>query len=200
MLSQFNKTGQKEVAQIFSYQEKVLKSHESMNKSIHRISQSISKKLKRNIEDLLMTKAEEFRVKKELKDLFTNEVQLRNPQPDYKWVLNLRNNSNHFINFGSSLNPKWQLMVTPRDNREKIRNPEVMMNYNNTEYTFYTKDLYLKKKFSSNTYSNFTKHMSKTMNGFNQMNIKGEDLLHFEMENAKNLKGKNLSQLRRQKD
>lgn len=38
------------------------------------------------------------------------------------------------------------------------------------------------------------------MNGFNQMNIKGEDLLHFEMENAKNLKGKNLSQLRRQKD
>ena len=37
-------------------------------------------------------------------------------------------------------------MVTPRDNREKIRNPEVMMNYNNTEYTFYTKDLYLKKK------------------------------------------------------
>ena len=84
MLSQFNKTGQKEVAQIFSYQEKVLKSHESMNKSIHSISQSISKKLKRNIEDLRMTKAEEFRVKKELKDLFTNEVQLRNPQPDYK--------------------------------------------------------------------------------------------------------------------
>ena len=34
--------------------------------------------------------------------------------------------------------------------------------------------------------------MSKTMNGFNQMNIKGEDLLHFEMENAKNLKGKKL--------
>ena len=34
--------------------------------------------------------------------------------------------------------------------------------------------------------------MSKTMNGFNQMNIKGEELLHFEMENAKNLKGKKL--------
>ena len=192
MLSEFNKTGQKEMTQIFSYQEKVLKKHDSTNKSIQKISRNLSKKLKRPLDNLLMSKTENFRIKKELKDIFSKEVQERSAQPSYKWVINLRDNSDHYINFGSIQNPKWQLMISPRAMNETIRNPNTFLNFNHTDYNFYRKDHYLKKKVSYNTYSTFAKDMSKTANGFSKMSIKGEDLLQFEIDNSKALKGKKI--------
>lgn len=190
LLEQFDKTSQKEVGQILNFQEKVLRSYESTAKEVKKIEKNLSKKIKRKQDDLLMTRAERFRISKEIKDLCTKEVQSRNPQPIYKWVLNLRDDSNHYINFGSIKNPKWQLIVSPRNTNETIRNPEIDPEFFRTQVNI--NDQYLKKKFSNKAYSKFSQTMSRTMTGFKKMSINGKDLLQFEIDNYKSLKGKKI--------
>ena len=56
-----------------------------------------------------------------MKDIFSKEIQARNPKPIQNWVLTLRdNNSKHYINFGSIKNPKWQMIVSPKLPKETI--------------------------------------------------------------------------------
>ena len=85
---------------------------------------------------------------------------------------------------------KWQLIVSPRNTNETIRNPEIDPEFFRTQVNI--NDQYLKKKFSNKAYSKFSRTMSKTMTGFQKMSINGKDLLQFEIDNYKSLKGKKI--------
>jgi hypothetical protein len=191
MFEVYNKTTRKEMKRILHSQEKALQRQHNLVNEVNYISKGVSTKINRPIDELLMTSTEKFRVKKELKDIFSKEIQARNPKPIQNWVLTLRdNNSKHYINFGSIKNPKWQMIVSPKLPKETIRNPNLLIDYNNTDFNFFSKDEYLKHKISSSTYSTLNQNMARTTNGFNMMRVKCQDLLQFEIDNAKTIKGR----------
>ena len=191
MFEVYNKTTRKEMKRILHSQEKALQRQHNLVNEVNYISKGVSTKINRPIDELLMTSTEKFRVKKELKDIFSKEIQARNPKPIQNWVLTLRdNNSKHYINFGSIKNPKWQMIVSPKLPKETIRNPNLLIDYNNTDFNFFSKDEYLKHKISNSTYSTLNQDMARTTNGFNMMRVKCQDLLQFEIDNAKAIKGR----------
>ena len=186
LLSQFDKTSQKEVGQILHLQRKVLKTYEKKNKEMKNIQFKLSKRLKRKEKDLLMSTMENFRVKKELRDICSQEIQSRNPQPTYKWIVNLRDNDKHYINFGSNRTPLWQLIIPKKNMNQTIRNPNFGKYYCKTEVNFYENNQYLKNKLKGSQFYNV---LSKT-NDYNEIKVKGEDLLQFEIEHSKSIKGR----------
>lgn len=188
LLSQFDRTCQKEVGQILHLQKKVLKTHEKNNKEINHIKIKLSKRLKRKEDELLMTTMEKFRIKKELRDICSQEIQSRNPKPLYKWVVNLRDNDKHYINFGSNKTPLWQLIIPKRNMNQTVRNPELNEKYCKTEIRFYENNQYLKHKLNG---SQFYPILSK-VSGYSLMKVKGEDLLQFEIDHTKNMKGRKI--------
>lgn len=192
LIKGLNKTGKKEMVRIFDLQERALKAYEQERRETDKITEKISRKIKKPSEQLLINKSQRYRLYKEIKDNLCQEVQKRNPKPLYRWVLELRDKDTpHFINFGVKT-PHWQLIRSEHQTKETIRNPDTIVNYNITQNTFFSKGSYLQDKISRRTLSTFTQNFSKTMNGFNHMSIKGEDLLQFEMENAKSLKGRKI--------
>ena len=191
MFEVYNKTTRKEMKRILHSQEKVLQRQHNLVNEVDGICKEVSAKIKRPIDELLMTSTEKFRVKKELKDIFSKEIQARSPKPIQNWVLTLRDNhTKHYINFGSIKNPKWQMIVSPKLPKETIRNPNLLIDYNNTDFNFFSKDEYLKHKISNSTYSTLNQNMARTTNGFNMMRVKCQDLLQFEIDNAKAIKGR----------
>ena len=191
MFEVYNKTTRKEMKRILHSQEKALQRQHNLVNEVNCICRDVSSKIKRPVDELLMTSTEKFRVKKELKDIFSKEIQARNPKPIQNWVLTLRDNhTKHYINFGSIKNPKWQMIVSPKLPKETIRNPNLLIDYNNTDFNFFSKDEYLKHKISNSTYSTLNQNMARTTNGFNMMRVKCQDLLQFEIDNAKAIKGR----------
>ena len=99
---------------------------------------------------------------------------------------NLRDNDKHYINFGSNRTPLWQLIIPKKNMNQTIRNPNFGKYYCKTEVNFYENNQYLKNKLKGSQFYNV---LSKT-NDYNEIKVKGEDLLQFEIEHSKSIKGR----------
>ena len=184
-----NKTIKTEIEHELNFQNNVLLNKKKEEIKINRLSKKLSKKLKRPISKLLMKQNEGYRTIKEIENFYFQEIQNSFPQENYKWIVNLRDNDNHYINEGSEKVPIWNLYINKKENKEIIRNPNIFIK---TENTFFSRNDYIKNKISYKNFFTLNKNISNNISSFNNMCIKGKNLLSLEIENSKNLKGRKI--------
>jgi hypothetical protein len=213
---------QKEISQIFNLQKKTLNKLLSEDNNKNKIISKILKKTKRPKKDILMERVDSFRIKKEFLNQIQDENNKISQKPILSWNTSLRyskgSDNNYFINVGIK-NPKWCLFKNKNDdinNKEIIRHPS----YNNEVYknkslrNFFHNE-YLKKKFpksysylhtisdnENNTMNNINNQTNNNdyndysesyyPNDIHSLYVKGENLLSFEFENSKLLRGKKI--------
>ena len=202
----------KEITQIFNIQTKSLNKFLTENNKKNKIISKIIKKTKKPKKDILMNTLHLFRVKKEFINNIQEESNKILQKPIFSWNTSLRNtrnsNKQYFVNIGLK-NPEWYLFKNSNDdlmNNETIRNPSFDRNvYKNKSLRTFFHNEYLKKNFPK-SYSYFQNLNSQNYDNnnindfsdsiypseFNSLYIKGENLLSFELENSKLLKGKKI--------
>ena len=184
-----NKTIKTEIEHELIFQNSVLLKRKKEDIKLNKLSKSLSKKLKRPISKLLMKQNEEYRTIKEIKDSYYNEIQNSFPQQNFKWIVNLRDNDNHYINEGNEKFPVWNLYINKTIPKQIIRNPNLCIK---TQNSFFKRNDYIKSKISHKKFSSLNKNMSQTLSVFNELYVKGKNLLNLEIENSKFLKGRKI--------
>lgn len=185
-----------ELSQIFDQQEKSLKNFSLELKGSNKIMKCIAQRLNKKPNDLLMSKIDNFRIKKEMVNQCEEEIKNNSPLPVNQWGLTLRQsperNSKYYINVGSPNKPKWHLFVQrPKPLKEIIRHPNMSKdNIDKKEITNYINNVYLKTKLHKRSFSQLQE--SANADSLNSLEIKGMDLLQFEQENSKMLRGKKI--------
>ena len=185
-----------ELNQIFDLQENTLKTFNIESKGSEKIMNYLSQKLKKSASELLMNKVGNYRIKTEMINQFDEEIKNKRPIPYNQWELSLRYSQDqvnrNYINVGSAKYPKWQLILQkPNQMKEIVRNPKYCdNNLEIKEINNYLNNGYLQSKIPSSTYSSFKNTLNK--NNLFSLEVKGRDLLQFEQDNAKMMKGKKI--------
>ena len=156
----------------------------------------IAQRLNKKPNDLLMSKIDNYRIKKEMVNQCEEEIKSNSPLPVNQWGLTLRQtperNNKYYINVGSPNKPRWHLFVQrPKPLKETIRHPNMLKeNIDKKEITNYINNVYLKTKLHKRSFSQLQE--SANADSLNSLEIKGMDLLQFEQENSKMLRGKKI--------
>ena len=185
-----------ELSQIFDQQEKSLKNFSLEQKGSNKIMKCIAQRLNKKPNDLLMSKIDNYRIKKEMVNQCEEEIKSNSPLPVNQWGLTLRqtpeHNNKYYINVGSPNKPRWHLFVQrPKPLKETIRHPNMLKeNIDKKEITNYINNVYLKTKLHKRSFSQLQE--SANADSLNSLEIKGMDLLQFEQENSKMLRGKKI--------
>ena len=204
----------------FVLQEKTLNNHISGNKIKDKLIAKILTKTKKKKTDILINSVDTYRIKKEFIDHIEEEMKKTNPNEKFGWLTSLRYSEKgdlkYFVNIGGK-NPNWQLypLKPSENNQEIIRNPSFDKGiYNSKSLKCYFDNKYLEKKcpksysYIKSWYNNNKREIKKIYSRNNKDNIlfdgnenksdiqnlcvKGENLLSFELENSKLLKGKKI--------
>jgi len=187
------KTAQNEMKRIFKLQQDNFDYKNNNDKKIENISMNLSKKIKRPISKLLMTQSDSYRIQKEFKNKLGDEIENLSNIPAYKFPATLRDNDLHYINYGSKYSPKWQLILDQNKvynkHKEIARKPN---NFSKTFNNFFKNNNYMKRQLPNKTFYSLTENMDDKINMFNNMRLEGKDLLTFEMENSKLIKGRKI--------
>ena len=134
-----------------------------------------------------MTQSENYRKIKEIQENVFKNIKKTFPKPLYKWVVSLRGDKdNHYINDGTDENPLWNVYIHKKHTKQKIRNSNLFRT--NTE--FFKNNDYIKTKLENKNFNRLNKEIDDINSDFSNMVIKGKNLLDFEKENTKNLKGR----------
>lgn len=184
-----------ELSQILDLQEKTLKTFQNESKGREKLINYLSNKLKKSSSELLMNKVSHYRIKREILNECDEEIKNQRPLPPNQWGLTLRQSpdqvSHYYLNVGSERIPRWQLFIQkPKPTKETIRNPEAEDNNEIKQIKNYLNNKYLKSKVPSKSFTKFKE--SASLNYFNALEVKGKDLLQFEQDNSKMLKGKKI--------
>ena len=181
------KTVRTEFGYKLKFQEDVLMAKKNEENIIQKIKYNLLKKLKRPENELLMTQSENYRIKKEVQENVSKKIKKTFPKPLYKWVVSLRGDKdNHYINDGTDENPLWNVYIHKKHTKQKIRNSNLFRI--NTE--FFKNNDYIKTKLENKNFNRLNKEIDDINSDFSNMVIKGKNLLDFEKENTKNLKGR----------
>ena len=181
------RTVKTELGYKLNFQEEVLNTKKNEENIIKNIKYNLLKKLKRPENELLMTYSENYRIKKEIKENVSQKIKKTFPQPLYKWIVSLRGDKeNHYINDGTDENPLWNVYIHKKHTKQKIRNSNLFRT--NTE--FFKNNDYIKKKLKIKNFNKLNKEIDNINSDFSNMLIKGKNLLNFEKENTRNLKGR----------
>ena len=181
------KTVRTEFGYKLKFQEDVLRTKRNEENIIQKIKYNLLKKLKRPENELLMTQSENYRIKKEVQENVSKKIKKTFPKPLYKWVVSLRGDKdNHYINDGTDENPLWNVYIHKKHTKQKIRNSNLFRT--NTE--FFKNNDYIKTKLENKNFNRLNKEIDDINSDFSNMVIKGKNLLDFEKENTKNLKGR----------
>ena len=207
--------------QKFKCQEKTLHNFFLENKSKNKLIAKIMKKTKKKDKnDVLINSINSYRIKKEFIDVLDNEIRNSCINPIFGWQTSLRYSEKgdlqYHINVGQKT-PNWQLYpLKPLEkDKEIIRNPNLDKTiYNSKSLKTYFNNNYLEKKYPQsyayfNSINNENENKMKVIfsrnkkgdnlldenenrTDFQNLCIKGEDLLSFETENSKLLKGRKI--------
>lgn len=148
-------------------------------------------KLKKK-KELLMDQVDMYRMKKSTKDYshtITNDIDPEKRYGRYSWIIGLRRKKNsngirkNFINIGSSEKPVW---CTVREHLPIINETVVLPGENSGDKMFMQSSSVEPFVKTSPTLSGY---LSKTMNLLD-LEISGKDLLEFEEENSKVMRGR----------
>ena len=187
------------IEHIFNSQEKTLISYKKHSSQDKRIMNRISQQINKHITDLTMNQSNSYRMKKEIKNDLLDKVNKRNKIfTNYDWEIGLRRDSTmldkKYINCGSNKYPKWQMLILhPTKDKEIIRNPKhegkaVISMRDQKEISAILDDNYLKKRISTKEVHEYKSSPSAAL--LDDLVVNGKDLITFEQENSKLIKGK----------
>ena len=173
----------------FTMQERALNKVKENEKETNKIIARISKKSKRNPNDLLLNRVNSYRIKKELQNELNDEVSKMNASSVFEWQLTLRRDPTkmdvNYVNLGSVKYPNWQRIVKGplKEEKEIIRSPSLMEGRcNKKEVDVFFKNAYLKEIEPYKSRRSVGRYRDL------DLEVKGKDLLEFEYNNAKMLK------------
>ena len=179
-------------------QEKALKKFNLQTKSRNKIIKKILELTNKDEKNILMNSSDNYRIKKEFITQLEEENEKNKQKPFYNWQTTLRfnenddeKNRNYFINVGIKY-PNWQLVkntIYKREKNEYIRNPSLDYSILNDNVGNGFKNL-----FKSGIIKKIPKRNIHKRNLF-KLSIKGENLLSFESNNSKLLKGRKILHL-----
>jgi hypothetical protein len=189
--NEFLKYVPEQIANNLKYQEHKLSTFEAEEKKFQRLAKFLSKRSNKKLDDLLINKTDDSRLKKEIAEIIENNKSFEERFGNYSWNMSLRRPKNFvgtrfaLINVGSPNNPMW---VNKKDvspyNMEMIRKPnhkkeEMIRSLSNNRYFMQTID------------PASTLELSK-LDNLKDVGVEGQNLLKVEMENAQNLTGKKI--------
>ena len=186
----------KEIAERLASQEKALMYNIKVKNKHSNILNSLSKKLKKQKNDLMLDQIEDYRLKKGIKIKINKLIKKTNPGQNYDWKLDLRNSKNE----DKEELPKANIDdINYRNNRctishkdEITRNPFSKTFYStNMKFKQQDKD-YLKSKLSKTMYNKFMKDIKNIDNKYDGLIIEGQNLLKCERDILKKIKGKKI--------
>ena len=168
------KTYKKELAKKLVYQEKTLLNSLNIKNKTKRMSLYMSNKLKIPKEKLLMNKTEFFRISSEIKTKLNKQMEKTYIEDNFDWKNDLKNFNNK------------------KSYEETIRNPNYKSHYLPNKNFYSLENKYLKKRLSKKNLIKFINNLENIKNNFDELFIEGKNLLNFELELAKSIKGKKI--------
>ena len=172
LTSEKYKVFKKELAKKLVSQEKIFINNNNSENKAKKISSYMSNKLKIPKEDLLMNKTEYYRIKSDLKSRLSKQMEYEYIEAFYEWEKNLKN---------FDIKIKYD---------EIIRNPKYKKYPKRRFYTMNNE--YLTKRIPIKDLKKFVTNIDNIKNNFNDLYIKGKNLLELEQELAKGIKGKKI--------
>ena len=166
--------GKKEMAKKLASQEKILLSKSKSQSEISELYNFLSVKSNKKQTDLLLETIEDYREFKDLKLKINDLIKKKNPNENYNWSDNLR------------------IMSRNKSEPEYSKLDEIVINNKNKTLTNFFKGQseYLKRKITKARYKALMHNLIKTKENLNGLEIKGQNLLKFEHDIIKKLKGK----------
>lgn len=179
ILDNKNRTIKKELLKKLAIQEKALESNSEYNNITNNMIKFITRKINKEKSDIMLGQIEDYRVIKDIKTQMNNLIKQNNPHKFYNWKLNLRSDSDCHYNRVDNIN------------KEIVRNPLSGINKNNIEKKFKrTEGNFIKKNISEIGYKKYLKDMEIIKGNFRGLLIEGHNLLKYEQDLIKKIKGK----------
>ena len=161
------------LAKLLASQEKTISLTTKNKLKINNLNNLLSKKAHKPKKDLLMTNINTYRIRNELKDKLTDLNSKLEPEHNYNWIKDLRENS--------------KIIKTSNNaNYYNIRDP-----FNKTMYNA-ARDINLGKKKYVRYYKNIIDETNNINNNFDGLYIKGRNLLKMEYDQVKSFKNKKI--------
>ena len=203
--SQYNSISKIEINKKIKYQENALKCYVKEKNNRNKIIKKILDLTNKDESNILINSSDEYRIKKEIKTQLEEEKNSCIQKSLYNWQTSLRftNNydDNYYINIGQK-QPYWQIVK----HKKKINKKELIRSPSFNIKTFYNN---IDSNNNNFTYSNSTTNINNTVfrktfgnndlfkkiyqkRNLVQLCIKGKDLLTFESNNSKLLKGRKI--------
>jgi hypothetical protein len=170
----FSSIYKKELAKKLVSQEKIILNNIDNNNKTSKMSLYMSNKLKIPKERLLMNRTEYFRINNEIKSRMTRQLEQKYSENIFDWKKALKNSDNETKNEETIINPNYKFTYYPNK-------------------SFYSLDnKYLEKRLSKKILKKFILNINKINKNFGGLYIEGKNLLEFEQELAKNIKGRKI--------
>ena len=179
ILDNKNKTIKKELLKRLAIQEKALESNSEYNNNTNNMIKFIAKKINKEKNDIMLGQNDDYRVIKDIKTQMNNLIKKNHPDKFYNWKYNLRSDSACHYNKIDNIQ------------KEIVRNPLSVINKNNIEKKFKrTEGNFIKRNVSAIGYKKYLKDMEILKGNFNGLLIEGQNLLKYEQDLIKQIKGK----------
>jgi hypothetical protein len=200
--SQYNSISKIEINKKIKYQENALKCYVKEKNNRNKIIKKILDLTNKDESNILINSSDEYRIKKEIKTQLEEEKNSCIQKSLYNWQTSLRftNNydDNYYINIGVK-QPYWQIIKNKNKINEKelIRNPSFnIKTYNNIEnnnnFSYSNSTTNINTTLFRKTFENSNSIPKTPRRNLVQLCIKGKDLLTFESNNSKLLKGRKI--------
>ena len=173
-------TIKKEMAYNLALQEQALLYQNKKSKIQTQLLNYLSKKLKKSKNKLLLFRELNYRPNYETKIKLNNLENKLNPDKIYNWFNDLHQTENSKV--------KEQYLYT----EETIRNPHHMKSLSPIRLKLLENSEYFKKSIPEMQLEDLKKSLGKIQNSYDTLHIKGVDLLKFEADIAKKLKGRKI--------
>jgi len=170
----------KEMKKKLAGQEKALTCNSLYNKKTKNMVNFISKKLKKEKSDIMMGGNDDYRIANDIKYKLSKMMKTAFPEYNYKWINNLRNQES------DNNSPKSNKIF----NYEIVRNPFNIYNSSRNKIFTKTEDDYIKKHLPKIAYRKLIKDIKNIKGNLNELLIEGQNLLKYEQDLIKQLKGK----------
>ena len=168
-----HKTERENLAKLLANQEKTIALTRKHKLKVNNLNNILSKKSHKTKKHLLLTNIDTYRIRNELKDKFTDLNSKLEPEHNYNWIKDLREESKVIKSNNNS-------------NNYHIRDPFTKTIYNAA------RDVNLGKKKYVKFYKNIIDETNNINNNLEGMYIKGRNLLKMEYDNVKALKNKKI--------
>ena len=170
----FSSIYKKELAKKLVSQEKIILNNIDSKNKTSKISLYMSNKLKIPKERLLMNRTEYFRINNEIKSRMTRQLEHKYSEDIFDWKKALKNSDNEAKKEETIINPDYKFTYYPNK-------------------SFYSLDnKYLEKRLSKKILKKFIFNINSINKNLGGLYIEGKNLLEFEHELAKNIKGRKI--------